>query len=147
MRARASEIQNASATAVSVEPRSVRTSGRAVIARRTKRPIALIIVRNTIQRRVRSAGVAAVSLIEGITNCGWGPGFGPTANVNTPRTGWPSTEITRQKTRYQPSGTWRIGWTSWSGFAGDRVGRPVVTWWPPASVTAPLPNFGLTGAL
>ena len=24
------------------------------------------------------------------------PGFGPTANVNAPRTGWPSTEITRQ---------------------------------------------------
>ena len=40
--------------------------------------------------------VAAVSEIDGIWNCGAGPGFGPTANVNAPRTGWPSTEITRQ---------------------------------------------------
>ena len=31
-----------------------------------------------------------------MTNCGAGPGLGPTANVNAPRTGWPSTEITRQ---------------------------------------------------
>src|SRR5213080_3380572 len=86
------------------DPRSVRTRGRAVIARRTKRPNALIIVRKTIQRRARSAGVAAVSLIEGIANCGAGPGFGPTANVNAPRTGCPSTEITRQKPRYRPGG-------------------------------------------
>ena len=40
--------------------------------------------------------MAAVSEIDGITNCGAGPGFGPTANVNAPRTGWPSTEMTRQ---------------------------------------------------
>ena len=29
-------------------------------------------------------------------NCGAGPGLGPTAKVNAPRTGWPSTEMTRQ---------------------------------------------------
>ena len=65
-------------------------------ARRTKSPIALIVERNTIQRATRSCGVAAVSLSDGIGNCGAGPAFGPTANVNAPRTGWPSAEITRQ---------------------------------------------------
>ena len=45
---------------------------------------------------ITSAGVAAVSEIEGMTNCGAGPGFGPIAYVKAPRTGWPSTEITRQ---------------------------------------------------
>ena len=39
--------------------------------------------------------MAAVSQIVGITNCGAGPGFGPTANVYAPRTGCPSAEITR----------------------------------------------------
>ncbi len=43
-----------------------------------------------------SFGVAAVSETDGITNSGAGPAFGPTANVYAPRTGWPSTEITRQ---------------------------------------------------
>ena len=64
--------------------------------RRTNRPIAAIIDRNAIQRADDQPGVAAVSEIDGMTNCGAGPGFGPTANVNAPRTGWPSTEITRQ---------------------------------------------------
>ena len=35
--------------------------------------------------RDQSRGVAALSEIEGMTNCGAGPGFGPTANVNAPR--------------------------------------------------------------
>ena len=64
--------------------------------RSTKRPTAPIAPRNAIQRAVTSRGVAAVSEIDGMTNCGAGPAFGPTANVKAPRTGWPSTEIARQ---------------------------------------------------
>ena len=64
--------------------------------RMVKSPTATMSERNVAQRAMRSFGVAAVSLIEGMTNCGDGPGFGPTANVNAPRTGWPSTETTRQ---------------------------------------------------
>src|SRR2546429_9102479 len=71
-------------------------SGLATAIRRTKSPIAAMIERNASQRAVTSRGVAAVSEIDGITNSGAGPAFGPTANVNAPRTGWPSTEITRQ---------------------------------------------------
>ena len=69
------------------------TSGRAIAMRSTNSPIAASIERNMIQRAVTSDGVAAVSDSDGIVNCGAGPGFGPTANVNAPRTGWPSTEI------------------------------------------------------
>ena len=67
---------------------------------------------------VTSCGVAADSLSDGITNCGAGPGFGPTANVNAPRTGWPSAEIARQYTRYQPSGRWFTFTASVSGSPG-----------------------------
>ena len=77
-------------------PETRATTGLATAIRRTKSPIAAMIERNASQRAVTSRGVAAVSEIEGITNCGAGPAFGPTANVNAPRTGWPSTEITRQ---------------------------------------------------
>ena len=77
-------------------PLTRRTSGRAISIRKKKIPIAPMTVRKAIQRAVTSCGVAAVSETDGITNCGAGPGFGPTANVNAPRTGWPSTEITRQ---------------------------------------------------
>jgi hypothetical protein len=73
-----------------------RTTGRAVAMRRMKSPIAAMIATKTTARAAMSRGVAAVSEIEGMTNCGCGPGFGPTANSNAPRTGWPSTEITRQ---------------------------------------------------
>ena len=55
--------------------------------RSTKIPIAAISERNTTQRAVTSVGVAAVSESDGILNCGAGPWFGPTANVNAPRTG------------------------------------------------------------
>ncbi len=68
----------------------------------SRSPTADMSDRKTTQRATSNRGVAAVSLIEGITNCGAGPGFGPTANVYAPRTGCPSAEITRQKTRYQP---------------------------------------------
>src|SRR4051794_9862742 len=87
---------NATDSARSSVPRTRRTSGRAVPLRRAKRPTAAITDRNATQRATISRGVAAVSEIDGIANCGAGPGFGPTANVNAPRTGWPSTEITRQ---------------------------------------------------
>ena len=44
-------------------------------------------LRNTSQRVATSWGVAADSESDGITNWGAGPGFGPTAKVNAPRTG------------------------------------------------------------
>src|SRR5918911_2273724 len=93
------------------------TTGRAVAIRRMKSPIDPITARKTTVRAAIRRGVAAVSEIEGITNCGAGPGFGPTANVNAPRTGWPSTEITRQYTRYQPSG--RCGFNGTSSVSGS----------------------------
>src|ERR1700687_5065465 len=92
-----SATQNATASA-----RGGPRKGRTTTTRSAKIPIAAISDRKTIQRAVTSEGVAAVSESEGILNCGAGPGLGPTANVNAPRTGWPSTEITRQTTRYQP---------------------------------------------
>src|SRR6266511_2258890 len=39
--------------------------------------------RNAIQRATTSFGVAAVSDVEGMTNCGAGPGFGPIANFRS----------------------------------------------------------------
>jgi len=101
-------------------------SGRAVAMRSTNSPIAAMTDRNESQRATSSRGVAAVSEIEGITNCGAGPGFGPTANVNAPRTGWPSTEMTRHQTRYQPSLSFLSGMTSVSAFDGERSGEPLV---------------------
>ena len=87
---------NAMLTFRSRVPETLATTGRATAIRRTNSPIAAIIDRNATQRAATSLGVAAVSDVDGIANCGAGPGFGPTANVNAPRTGWPSTEITRQ---------------------------------------------------
>src|SRR4029453_17316735 len=52
--------------------------------------------RNATDLAAISRGVAAVSEIDGMLNSGAGPGFGPTANVKAPRTGGPSTEVTRQ---------------------------------------------------
>jgi hypothetical protein len=43
--------------------------------------------RKTTQREMSSCVVVAVSLSDGIRNCGGGPGLGPTANVKAPRTG------------------------------------------------------------
>ena len=71
-------------------------TGRTIAILRMKRPIAVITVRKAAQRAISSEGVAEVSEVDGITNCGAGPGLGPTANVKAPRTGWPSTEIARQ---------------------------------------------------
>ena len=73
-----------------------RTTGRAIAMRSRNSPIAPITATKTTERAAIRRGVAAVSEIEGMTNCGAGPGLGPTANVKAPRTGWPSTEITRQ---------------------------------------------------
>ena len=55
-------------------PGTRRTSGRAIAIRRTKSPTAAITARKTIQRAASSRGVAAVSEIDGMTNCGAGPG-------------------------------------------------------------------------
>src|SRR6266550_8796442 len=90
------EIPNATETARSRVSETRRTSGRAVAMRRMKSPIDAMTDRKTIARAVTRLGVAAVSEIDGTGNCGAGPGLGPTANVKAPRTGWPSTEITRQ---------------------------------------------------
>src|SRR2546423_6794998 len=71
-------------------------TGRAITARIENSPIAIIRARNASQRVATSWGVVAVSDRDGTTNCGAGPGFGPSANVYAPRTGCPSAEITRQ---------------------------------------------------
>src|SRR3954469_10224553 len=68
--------RNAIDTARRLAPGTRRTIGRAVTILSAKRPIAPITVRNTIHRAISRVGVAAVSEIDGITNCGAGPGFG-----------------------------------------------------------------------
>jgi hypothetical protein len=67
--------------------------------------------------------------------------------VKAPRTGWPSAEITRQKTRYQPSGTRFSGVTSVCGEPGAARGSPSVTCCPAASVTETIAKRGSTGSL
>src|SRR6478752_4324553 len=103
---------------------TTRRAGRAIRRRNAIRPIAASMDANSTARAITSEGVAAVSDVEGITNCGAGPGFGPTANVYAPRTGCPSWETTRQNTRYQP------GWSVFSGTTRvvppGRVGGPAV---------------------
>ena len=91
-------------------------------------------------------GVAAVSDSGGMTNCGGGPGSGPTENVNAPRTGWPSTEITRQKTRYQPSRTRFSGTSISSTFAAERCTAPSTSWCAAASVTETIAKRGSTAS-
>ena len=96
-------------------------------------------------RATTSVGVAAVSDVDGITNCGDGPGFGPTAKVYAPRTGCPSCDTTRQKTRYQP------GWSAFRGTTSvvppGRVGGPAVIWAPLGSVTETIAKRGSTGSV
>ena len=103
--------------------------------------------RKTTQREIRSWVVVAVSLSEGTLNWGGGPGLGPTAKVNAPRTGWPSAEITRQKTRYQPWGVWRSGVTRVCGEPAARCGGPEVSCRPAASVTETIAKRGSIGSL
>ena len=136
----------ASETRRSEAPDTRETSGRAITVRSTNSPIADMIATKTSQRNASNPGVTADSLSEGTTNCGGGPGLGPTANVNAPRTGCPSAEIARQKTRYQPSGTRFSGVRIVSGFAGDRCGRAVVSCVPLASVTETTMNRGSTAS-
>src|SRR5215217_6106225 len=128
-------------------PETILTAGRAITALSTNSPRVTSSERNTTQRETSSRVVVAVSLSDGTWNCGGGPGFGPTANVNAPRTGWPSAEITRQKTRYQPSGTRRSGVTSVCGEPGAVAGSPSVTWPPAASVTETMAKRASTGSL
>ncbi len=69
---------------------------RAIASRSASRPIETMTVRSASQRATTSGVVVADCPMCGMTNCGAGPGFGPTANVNAPWTGCPSTEIARQ---------------------------------------------------
>ena len=80
----------------SVVPGTRRMTARAISSRSMSRPIALMMLANITHRAIRSCAVTAVALTRGTGNWGAGPGFGPTANVNAPWTGWPSTEIARQ---------------------------------------------------
>ena len=68
-------------------PGTRRITGRAIAMRSTNSPIAAITVRKTSQRATSSRGVVAVCEMFGTTNCGAGPGFGPTAKVNALCTG------------------------------------------------------------
>ena len=77
-------------------PITRRTSGRAIAILSTNRPIAVITVRKASHFAITSGVDVAVPAMCGTLNCGAGPAFGPTANVNAPCTGWPSTEIARQ---------------------------------------------------
>ena len=65
-------------------PSTRRTSGRAITIRKTKSPMAIITERNMHQRATSRFVVVAVSAMLGMTNCGWGPGLGPTAKVKPP---------------------------------------------------------------
>ena len=96
---------------------------------------AAIIASSSAHREPTRLGVAALSPSDGITNCGGGPGLGPTANVNAPRTGCPSAEITRHHTRYQPCGMRCSGTKIVFGSSAVRAGLPAICCLPAASVT------------
>ena len=70
----AAATKNAIDTLRNRVPPTRETSGRAISIRSANSPIAAITERKTAQRAIRSGGVAAVSEIEGITNCGAGSG-------------------------------------------------------------------------
>src|SRR6478609_4922538 len=135
----ASAIIAVTVTGLSEVVGTTRRAGRAI------RPIAASMDANSTARAITSPGVAAVSDVDGIANCGAGPGFGPTANVYAPRTGWPSCDTTRQNTRYQPGCSVRSGTTS--VVPHGRVGGPDVTCWPLGSVTETIANRGSTGSV
>ncbi len=112
--------------------------------RRTKIPIAAITDRKVSQRSEIKPGVTAVSVSDGMTNFGGGPGFGPMRYRNAPRTGCPSAEITRQKTRYQPSAECLSGASSSYGFDAERCTGPSTCWCAAASVTETIAKRGST---
>ena len=98
-------------------------------SRRQNRPIAHMKVRNESQRKMRRPGVAALSVSDGMTNCGAGPGFGPTANVNAPSHRVPvggDRAPEDEVPALRESGF--SGVTSVSGFVVERCGRPAVSW-------------------
>ncbi len=96
---------------------------------------------------ISTSGVVADWVERGTTNSGGAPGVGPTANSYAPWTGWPSTEIARQYTRYHPRGRCGLsGTTSVSGFAGERLTGAVVTSCPRASLTEIVANRGSTAS-
>ena len=88
---------NATVSARRLVPATRRTSGRAIAIRSTNSPIATITrqegepLRDHERRRGRRLPRCA-----GSRTAAPGPAFGPTAKVNAPCTGWPSTEIARQ---------------------------------------------------
>src|SRR4029079_14551989 len=75
-------------------------AGRAISVRLENKPTARMIDPHIAHPAVTRPGVAADSDNDGIPNCGAGPGLGPTAKVNAPRTGWPAAEIHAQCTKY-----------------------------------------------
>ena len=87
---------NATVTHRRLVPSTLRTRGRAIASRIASRPIDAMTVRNIAHFATTRGVDVAPRAMCGITNCGEGPGFGPTANVKAPCTGWPSTEIARQ---------------------------------------------------
>ena len=139
-----SATRNAIETARSRAPSTREATGRATIVRSTNSPSAAIAVRNDSQRATSSDGVAAVSVSDGIANSGGGPAFGPIENVNAPRTGWPSAEMARQKTRYQPSARCFSGTSIVYGSVFERCGDPVVCRTPSLSVTETIAKRGST---
>ncbi len=137
-------MTKATERARSLVPSTRETSGRAITARRTNSPSADITARNAVQRATSSEGVAALSVRAGIANSGAGPGFGPIWNVNAPRTGCPSAEMTRQKTRYQPSARCFTGTSSVYASLAERCGAPAVCAAPAAFVIETIANRGST---
>ena len=92
----ATATKPAMVTVRSVRSSSVAPTGRAMTARNRNSPTAAMSASSTPHRAASSPGVAAVSRSDGTANCFGVPGPGPIANVNAPRTGWPSADTTRQ---------------------------------------------------
>ena len=120
--------------AATVMPRRARSfpsftcNGRTITARKASSPTDASSATSSAQREVTRLVVAALSPSDGITNCGGGPGLGPTANVNAPRTGCPSAEITRHQTRYQPWSRWRSLMKIEFSSSGAVAGLPTICW-------------------
>src|SRR5437763_888926 len=96
IRPRTELITNAVESARRLVPSTRLTIRRATRVRSTNSPIAAITVTNISQRVTNNCADTALEATAGTRNWGAGPGFGPTAYVNAPCTGWPSTEIARQ---------------------------------------------------
>jgi hypothetical protein len=122
-------------------------AGRATSSRNRNSPIAAITLRVAPQRAATRPGVAAVSRSDGTANWRGGPGPGPTANVNAPRTGCPSAEITRQYARYQPGRIRPTRRTIVRGSPAERSGPPRPSGRPRTSVIEMAAKRGSTFSL